>query len=186
MKENKEISPIIESPKTYWFLIIFTATLAAFRTYFMLTTFLPSEIREFDFRFDQITFVLHAFTCGKLLRKKFDFLITIYILAIFFDLIFTGIAIVGLIQGRVTLLGWEPVIRAIIFGGNTLINFVILICLIKIVPKETFPTIVSVEGSDNCDATCPNCESLIKMHDEKCETCQASFGELSAWRPKPL
>jgi len=35
-------------------------------------------------------------------------------------------------------------------------------------------------------SVCPNCESLIKMQDEKCETYHASFEELSAWRSKPI
>jgi hypothetical protein len=36
------------------------------------------------------------------------------------------------------------------------------------------------------DARCPNCESLVNKLDARCWKCDASFGELSAWRPIPL
>ena len=36
------------------------------------------------------------------------------------------------------------------------------------------------------DARCPNCESLVNKLDDSCWKCQASFGELSAWRPQPI
>lgn len=36
------------------------------------------------------------------------------------------------------------------------------------------------------DAHCPNCESLVNKLDDRCWKCDASFGELSAWRPQPI
>jgi len=36
------------------------------------------------------------------------------------------------------------------------------------------------------DARCPNCEALVNKMDKKCWKCNASFGELSAWRPQPI
>ena len=36
------------------------------------------------------------------------------------------------------------------------------------------------------DARCPNCDSLVNKLDQRCWKCDASFSELSAWRPQPL
>jgi hypothetical protein len=186
MEENKEISPIIESPKTYWFLMIFTATLTTICIYY-LSIAVPGEYGSiFDKIFGKLMLFLYLYTLVKLLQKKFDFLIKLYIGIFLIGVIFTGGVIAGLVRGEVVMFGLDRLTMATIFGGSTLINLIILICLIKVLPKETSSNLVSVEGSENCDAKCPNCESLVKMHDEKCDTCEASFGELSTWRPQPL
>jgi hypothetical protein len=54
------------------------------------------------------------------------------------------------------------------------------------VQNSTTENTVIRNQPENADSTCPNCDSLVNKADDSCWNCQASFGDMSSWRPSPL